>query len=196
MKVSHEVFVNSIKAGDVGLLRAHNPFAWFQNLYRKRMREGEQRASHGFIVKTPPKISEANGPHIKEATFLKNIGDSTAVWFWRLKGIKGTEIEEMLDYCRGAEETGGVYSVGGIIEFFKSFLFKKKELKDKKGVFCTEYTSRIIISAGLGDKYITTRDPWEISPSFQLNWFFSNEAVRFGWYLAAYYDGQKGYFIF
>ena len=190
MKVSHEVFVSSVKAGDVGLLKAENHFAWFQDLYRRRMGEGDQKASHGFIVKEPPMISEANGPHIQEATFLKNIGSSTRCWFFRLKEIKGIHVDKMMDYCRGSEETDGIYSVHGILEFIKSFLFKKRDWKDRKGVFCSEYVSRIIIAAGLGDRYITTRDPWEISPSFQLNWLCSDEARRFGWVLAAYYDGQ------
>lgn len=191
--VTSKEFVASIRNGDVGLICAKNFFATLQNLYRKKFNEGLAQASHGFIMKDSPHISEANGIVIKPATVMKFIGDSTKCWLFRYSRLAPQQLSGMNLYIAGAEETAGHYSVGGIVQYAKSFLTGKEEKKDEQGVFCTEYTSRIIIANGL--EFVEGRDPWEIDPSYQLNWFLCDEARRKGWVLAAHYDGAGNYSI-
>jgi hypothetical protein len=181
-------FIASLKNGDIGLICAKNFFAVLQNLYRKRFKEGDAQASHGFFMKQTPSISEANGIVIKEATVNKNVGDTTKCWIFRYTKLTQEQVKGMNLYVAGAEETAGHYSVGGIMQFAKSFFTGKRNEPDESGVFCTEYTSRIVRAAGLD--YISDLPTWQIDPSYQLNWFL-NEGPKFGWILAAHYDGQK-----
>lgn len=190
-EVSKNEWIKSARSGDIGLIRAKNLFSTMQNWYRNRFKEGEHRASHGFIVMKPPEISEANGILIKRATFIKNIGDSTMCWLFRSSYLTPHKQDDIRDFIRGAEQTGGHYSVAGIWQFCLSFFAGKKIMKDKSGVFCTEYTSRLINNARL--PYMDVPE-WQISPSLQLNWFIKEGAAK-GWFLAAYYDGNGKYFV-
>lgn len=191
--VTNQQFIAALRKGDIGVICAKNFFATLQNLYRKKFKEGATQASHGFIMKSPPNISEANGIVIKEATVLKDVGDSTKCWIFRYTKLTTEQLAGMMLYVEGAEETAGHYSVGGIMQFAKSFFTGNPDTKDEQGVFCTEYTSRIIRAAGLD--YVVGRDAWEIDPSYQLNWFLCDEARRMSWILAGHYDGAGNYFI-
>lgn len=190
--VAQETFVRSIQPGDIGLILANNMFAKLQNLYRKRFKEGPLQASHGFFVRTPPMISEANGIFVSNATFLKDIGDKTKAWFFRNSALTADRLEDMNDYVDGMLDAGGHYSVGGIMQFGLAFFGLHKKVSDEAGVFCTELTGRTILRGGL--PYITDTPVFAVTPSHQLNWFV--EAGRmFGWDLAAHYDGDGGYFL-
>lgn len=191
-KVDEAAFVNSLEPGDIGLIKSDNAFARLQALYAHRFNEGPHLASHGFMVKDRPAISEANGIVIKEATILKNIGDTTQCWLFRYTNLARDEQGGMMLYAAGAEETAGHYSIGGILQFAKSFLTGKRHTKDEQGVFCSEYTSRIIKAAGLN--YMTELNPWEIDPTTQLNWFLT-EGPAHGWVFSAHYDGAGNYYI-
>lgn len=185
-------FMSSLKPGDIGIINSSNFFGWLQNLYRKRFREGSLRASHGFILKIPPKVSEANGITVSgSATVTKYVGDSTECWIFRYLKLTPEQLDDINAYENGAEETGGHYSIWGILQFAKSFFTGKKDEKDESGVFCTEYTSRCILAGGITD-YITTVPPWQIDPSSQLNWFMT-DGIKMNWILAAHYDGKGNY---
>ena len=186
--ITQETWLKKLNNGDIGLILSKNPFSSLQNLFRKKFKEGEHRASHGFYVKTPPCISEANGLFIKPNQMLiKNIGGKTKVWIFRYKYLTNTQLEKMNVYAEAAEETKGQYSLKGIMQFAKRFLFKTK-MKDTAGVFCTEYTSHIIISGGCN--YIKDKWPHEIDPSTQLNWMMSSD----DWELTLYYNGEGQYY--
>jgi hypothetical protein len=183
---NRDKFISKINNGDIGLLLSHSVFAKLQNLFRKKFHEGELRASHGFYVKYPPRISEANGMCVKgNVDFKKYIEGSAKAWFFRYRYLTIPQLEHMNLYVRSAEETKGRYSIGGIFQYALKYLGLKKNLEDESGVFCTEYTSRIILSAPL--QYIKDKEPFEISPSYQLNWMMGNDY----WRLVGQYDGKK-----
>lgn len=192
ISVAQDVFVKGIRPGDIGLILGDNMFAKLQNLYRNRFKEGPLQASHGFFVRQPPAITEANGAFVSDATFLKNIGDKTKTWFFRYPGITPAQLGDMDDYVDGMVDAGGHYSVGGIMQFGLKFFGIHKKLADEGGVFCTELTGRTILKGGL--PYITTMKPFEVTPSLQLNWFMTGGSLD-GWQLAAFYDGKGGYFL-
>ncbi len=185
-------FALSIKAGDIGLIHSNNFFAWLQNLYRARFKEGPLEASHGFYVSNPPTITEANGIFVSEATYLKDISDKTEAWFFRYPSLTPEQLDDMNDYAAGMVDAGGHYSVGGIGQFALQFVGVRKKLADESGVFCTELTGKLILKAGL--PYITTVPAFCVTPSHQLNWFMTEGALK-GWQLAGRYDGNGNYFL-
>ena len=193
-KVSGDQFQSSIKNGDFGVIQASNFFATLQKLFWKKFKEGDLFASHAFYVKTPPQISEANGMIISSnATFLKDIGSETKCWFFRNSAMTSEELDDMNHYVEGAEETGGHYSIWGILQFAKAYITAKKDMKDESGVFCSEYVARIIEAAHVP---FTAIPPWQLDPSSLLNWAMSDDAKKKGWVLVAYYDGTPGgYFL-
>lgn len=191
--VTKDQFLSSLKAGDVGLIHARNAFAALQNLYRKRFNEGDLQASHGFLMLAPPRIAEANGLFVdSKSTVIKNIGDKTQCWLFRYEGLLPDQLARLLMYVDGAVDAGGHYSVGGILQFAARFFGIHKKVADEGGVFCTEFTSDALSKAGI--PYVQDRPAYEITPSYQLNWFLTHGPM-FGWYLAAHYDGASHYFV-
>jgi hypothetical protein len=187
------MFVANVKNGDFGLIQSTNFFGKLQKLYWKKFKEGDLFATHGFYVKTPPQISEANGIIISSnATFLKDIGDTTKCWFFRNLYLTADQLTQMNLYVEGAEETGGHYSVWGILQFAKKYLTPTYQMKDESGVFCSEYQVRIIEAAHIP---CTTIPPWQVDPSSFLNWLMSDDAKAKGWINVGYYDGNKNYQI-
>lgn len=188
-----EQFLAALAPGDIGLIRARNLFATLQNWYRKKFNEGTEQASHGFLMTVPPSIAEANGVFVSSgSTVIKNIGDSTKCWVFRSNALTLAGLEKIEGFINGAVKAGGHYSVGGIMQFAAQFFGIRKKLVDEGGVFCTEFTSDAIIEAEL--PYITDRPPFQITPSYQLNWLL-NEGPKFGWTLVAHYDGAGNYFL-
>lgn len=187
------MFVANIKNGDIGVIQANNFFSTLQKMFWKKFKEGELFASHAFYVKDPPKISEANGIIISSnATFLKNIGDTTKCWIFRNFSATGEQIDDMNGYVQGAEETGGHYSFWGILQFVKAYVTSKKDMKDESGVFCSEYVARIVESAHIP---FTAIPPWQLDPSSLLNWLNSQDARNKRWVNTGYYDGDGHYAI-
>lgn len=191
--VSKEVWLAALRAGDIGLSRAFNPFAVVQNWYRKKFKEGALTASHGFYLREPPKITEANGLFISDnSTIIKNIGDKTLTWVFRNVATTPAQVSLMNAAADMAVKSGGHYSVMGIVQFGIQFFGIRKRLVDEGGVFCTEFTGDLITLAGL--PYVQGRSPYEVDPSFQLNWMMGDgQAV--GWRLVGNYDGKGGYFL-
>lgn len=183
-------FLGTLKNGDIGLINSKNFFGFLQNLYRKRFKEGPEQASHSFFMKSPPEISEANGFTVSGgSSVLKFVGDSTKCWIFRFKALTDRQLEQMNDFAAGAEETSGHYSFWGIAQFAKAFILGKRDEKDESGVFCSEYTSRIICAAGINE--YCDLPSYQIDPSFQLNWLLEAS----GWDLVASYDPVTGYQI-
>lgn len=193
-KVDQALFLINLKPGDIGLICSNNFFSTLQNWFRKRFKEGELRASHGFYLNNPPQLIEANSIHISKGEIIKNIGDKTKCWIFRYTKLTREELDSMNDAAEMAIEAGGHYSIAGIIQFAKSFFSKKLNMKDKRGVFCTEFTSDIILKGVPANDYIQDRKPWQIDPSYQLNWF-STEGKKHKWELIGFYDGQGSFFI-
>ena len=176
--VKPSVFLRSMKAGDVGLTRSKTMFAKLQNFYRKRRKESDILASHGFYIHNPPLISEADGWKVsgKESVSRYFGADGRKTWIFRYRNLGVGQLQRMTSFVDGAQTSGGVYSWGGIKELALSLLGKR--MKDRRGVFCTEYVSGIINTGGL--PYITEKEEWEITPSYQLHWFVE-KGEAFGW---------------
>jgi hypothetical protein len=196
-RTTQDQFLAAIRRGDIGLNCSNNLFSTLQDWYRRKVDKVEYRASHGFIVKDSPYISEANGPIIKQATITKFIGNTTKCWVFRYKESTPSQIKTMMTYCYSAEKNGGTYSAKGIFQFatnyFASFFGKKVNFKDQQGTFCTEYSGNAILYSGW--PYIKEKESQAISPSYQLSWLMSDEAISLGWELVAHYDGEGGFFV-
>ena len=193
-KVNQDLFLANLKSGDIGLICSKSLFSTLQNWYRKRFKEGELRASHGFYLNNPPELTEANNILLSKATINKNIGDKTKCWIFRYTKLTHEGLEAMNAAADMAISVGGHYSVEGIWQFAKSFFTKKMNMKDKKGVFCTEFTSDIILKGIPAKDYIQDRKPWQIDPSYQLNWFSIDGKLK-NWELIGFYDGEGSFFI-
>jgi hypothetical protein len=193
-KVSQQAFQSLIRNGDFGVIQSSNFFAKLQKLFWKKFNEGDLFASHAFYVKNPPEISEANGLTVSgSATYLKYTGDTTKAWFFRNMLLSAEQLDDMNTYTLGAEETGGHYSVWGILQFAKKYVTPKYQMKDESGVFCSEYIARIVEAAHIP---FTQIPPWQLDPSSLLNWAMSEDAKIKGWVNIATYDGTKdGYYV-
>jgi hypothetical protein len=100
-------------------------------------------------------------------------------------------------FWEAANESGGHYSIGGIVQFGAQFFGLRKKITDASGIFCTEGTGKAIIKAEI--PYITNFHPeirdYMVDPSMQLNWFMTQEARNAGWIWSGYYNGDNSYFI-
>ena len=187
-------WIGYAKPGDIGLtLGSSSIFAKFQDWYRSRISNASNQASHGFIVKGDNLISEANGKYIGESKLEKYIGSNRDTWLFRKRDLKLFEKDAMMLYIKSAEQTGGTYSWLGIMQFVQKFFYKDKQLKDKPGVFCTEYTSRIINAADLPYLSLGKDFPWKVTPSIQLSWFIKNGFLN-DWELVLYSTKNKLFF--
>jgi hypothetical protein len=189
-KVSQKMLIANAGKGDFGLILSDNFFSTLQNWYRKKIDKAPNRASHAFFVYDPPDIIEANGLYIKQAGFLKYIGDKTKCWFFRYKNLTSTQLDRMIAYAEGAADNGGTYSISGIIQFALRFIGVKKNITNEPGSFCSEFDSNIIKDAGL--TYLDKKS-YEITPSVQLSYMLADGSPY--WDLVGYYDGNGGYFI-
>ena len=185
---THDEWLANLRPGDAGIIDAKNPFAWLQDLYRKKFKEGEHSASHGFVVAEPPTIVESNGWKPSYAFITKFIGDTTKCWVFRNKDMSGVKWEKMKSYADGAIEMGGHYGIGNIIQFGLQFLGIRKKLKDASGQFCSEFSSNLIQETNL--PYNVGKPFYEITPSLQLNYFYSEQAKKDGWFLVCEYNGK------
>lgn len=189
---SKEQFLATLRAGDIGISLARNPFAILQDWYRRKFKEGELAASHGFYFRKPPQIIEADGIFVSKANIFKNIGDKTKVWVFRYARVAPSQIDLMNVAADVAVDVGGHYSVGGLAQFALQFIGLRKKLADESGVFCTEFTGHLIMYAGL--PYVKGKRAFEVDPSYQLNWMLG-AGKDLGWVLAASYDGAGNYLI-
>lgn len=186
---TRDEFIACLKTGDIGLIDARNPFAWLQDLYRKRFKEGKYSASHGFVVAEPPMIVESNGWKPSYGFVTKFIGNTTKCWIFRHKNMTDEKWERMKSYADGAIEMGGHYGIGNIIQFGMKFFGIRKKMKDASGQFCTEFSSNLISEAKL--QYNIDKPFYEVTPSHQLNWFMGEKAKRDGWSLVGEYNGKE-----
>lgn len=189
-----EQFLASLKSGDFGVIDSKNFFATLQNWYRKKFKEGDERASHAFYLRAPPRIAEANGVFVRnDATIIKNIGDSTKCWVFRNLNLTPAQLSAMNAAADVAVQVGGHYSVGGIGQFALRFFGLKKKLADEGGVFCSEFCGDLATDAGL--PWVSGKKTFEVSPSEMLNWLLSPAAQEAGWVLIGKYDGAGNYTI-
>ena len=189
IKVSRNHWLKQVRNADIGLTLGNSSiFGKVQNLYRKKVSKVKHRASHGFFVKNFAKVSEANGKYVEESNLAKYLVKQRKTWLFRYQGITETEQIKMHIHMESAEVSGGTFSWTGIFQFVLKFIDRKKRIKDKPGVFCTEHTSRIINAAGLRYSTLGRVEPWKVTPSIQLSWFLT-EGSELGWNLALYFDG-------
>lgn len=197
--VTRDEWVGALQCGDIGLCLGRSLFARLQDWYRREMKESDEKASHGFYVKAPPHISEADGWKVNGGNDVdRYFSNHHKIWIFRCSSLTPAQLANMNLYIRASEETGGIYSWGGIGQLAKRFILKllgkTSTVTDKRGVFCTEYTSRAILAAevdGQGLPYITDKLPQEIDPAVQLDWFLDVGVACRGWVLAAYYKRGK-----
>jgi hypothetical protein len=196
-KISKEGWVIMRKPGDAGIILADNFFSTLQNWYRKKVDKVDDRASHAFIMKRTPAISEANGLYIKEANVTKYLADRKKVWIFRNLNMTTDKAEGILDYCSGAERNGGTYSLKGISQFglsyFMSFFGKKIKFKDQQGSFCSEYLGKALINEGI--PFLDGKVDFSATPSFVLDYLLGEKGKADQWILSAYYDGAGNYYI-
>lgn len=188
IECTNKEFIGSLRAGDIGLILAKNLFSTLQN-WRKIKTKATHRASHAFVMRDTPAISEANGLHISNATVTKFVGDTTKCWIFRYEAMTPAQLDDMMDYMDGAVENGGTYSLGGIMQFALQFFGIRKKLTDEQGSFCSEYAVKTILKAGIPFRMGDLK-PFEIDPSMLLSWFMSPDAKKLGWYPVAEYDGK------
>jgi len=187
--VNQGMFIANLKSGDIGIIDARNPFAWLQDLYRKKFHEGEYSASHGFCVADPPAIVESNGWKPSYAKITKFIGNTTKCWVFRNTAMNSQKWNNMRSYADGAIEMGGHYGIGNIIQFGLQFLGIRKKITDASGQFCTEFTSNLIEEAGL--PYNVGKPFYAVTPSWQLNYMMGEQAKKDGWFLVCEYNGKE-----
>lgn len=168
-EIAKELFVNSLKAGDIGLCLGNSIFSKLQNILRKKRDRVDERASHGFYVRNNGGIIEANGIKVARANIERYFTNHHKIWIFRYNNVNEEQIKDMnlmADVLADAETN---YSWGGIKEFFKWLLNKKYKMKNEKGMFCTELTGYLI--KGVNLPYITDKEYYQIDPSYQLSWF-------------------------
>ena len=168
----------ALEPGDIGLIDHRDFFGWLEGLYARKYKEGTQIATHGFIVKSPPIITEATGVFIKDADIKKY--DGVPMWIFRNRSLTVDAWRLMATYIEATENGQGHYGFGGILAFAKSYFTGVRRFQNAAGEFCTDLTGEIIKAAGL--PYLTNLNPWEVDPTTQLNWFL-NGGAALGWEL-------------
>ena len=187
--VTKEFWLKSLHVGDIGICLGTSIFSKFQNISRNLGREGDKPASHGFFVKISPWISEADGRRVTGHNKISRyFSDHHKIWIFRYPNLTQEQIDDMNLVVSTAEKVNGQYSWGGIKEFWKPWF--GIPMKERAGVFCTEFTSAIIRAANL--PYMDKKD-FEISPSRQREWFQDYAVPRKIVNLALYYENGKFY---
>lgn len=192
IQVSQTDWLAALRPGDICLTLGSDLFAKLQNLYRKKFNEGPLQASHGFLLTNPPEIIEADGLFVSRASIIKDVGNSGKCWVFRYMALTPEQQQKMLAYADGAVDAGGHYSVLGIAQFGLHFIGLQKKIGQEGGVFCVELTGNAIIEAKM--PYISDRKPYDVTPSFQLNWFMG-PAIPLGYQWAAHYDGAGKFLL-
>lgn len=186
-------FLASLKWGDIGLVKGKSLMA--KGEYLLNNVDGvDVDASHGFVVKSAPQISEAMFSGITDKNKItKYLGGDLTVWvfrYWRPLTTVEIALGETYLAARDNETQYGKKGIGQFIKrFFLRLVGRNYTPKDKPGVFCTEHSSdfikamRTLIYLALPSEQIT--------PSVQLDYMSDTPGT---WPLAALYDGRK-YFI-
>jgi hypothetical protein len=195
--VDQATFLNSLQIGDLGIIKGNYFFATMQNWFRIECEKApsQYRASHAFIIKKTPFISEANGLLISEGKMIKNIGNSTVCWAYRYSKCTPDDQLDILRYCSSQEEKT-FYSALGIFQLAKIYAanlmgipMTKVKTKDEPGKFCSEYDVDMMIDR---DWPVPETPSYLTTPS-GLNYFLATTQPNY--FLSAYYDGKGGYFI-
>lgn len=187
-EVTREKWCELLRPGDIGLTYRKSIGSRLQNLFRKKVGESEHLASHSFYCKGNGKISEANALRVSTKSALKFCKNRDTIWVFRKKNLTPSELRTMNAYVAGSEESGGVYSWGGILQFVKKYLFGWT-MRDTWGVYCAEYTSRAIMR---GELPYLDRAPWKVTPSYQLSWFWET-GRKTTWKLVGYAEKDRFY---
>lgn len=192
IEVSKEQWIQSLKWGDIGLVKGRTFFGFLQDLLGK-LEHVDKKASHGLIVKDAPIISEADGTRVWPANSIcRYFSDHHKIWVFRnVNPISELQRSLGMAYLSGAEQAS--YGWAGIGEFVKRAwsIVRKKPYrpKDTLGLFCTEHCSRF--ARALKWIWVPGLEPQEISPSILLDWML--DVNRGDYALAAYYEFGKFY---
>ncbi len=186
-EVTRGEWCSLLRPGDIGLSYRKSLGSKLQNLFRKKTGESEHLASHSFYCKGNGKMSEASALHVSEKPVLSIAQNHDTIWVFRKRNLTPSELKTMNAYVAGSEESGGVYSWGGIMQFVKRYMFGWA-MTDSRGVYCAEYTSRAIMR---GELPYMSRAPWKITPSYKLGWMMET-GRKTAWKLTAY--AKDGHF--
>lgn len=198
-----------LKYGDVGICKGKSFFSRLQDWFRKkRENQVEAIASHGFFVKDSPQISEADGKKINGSNKINRyFSDYHTIWIFRSTILNNLSLKVLKSFINGAEQSGGLYSWGGIIEFVKKFFRKKHKMKDKRGMFCTEYVTKGNINAHIpfiDYDYVAKalriskseakyNFAHRVSPSMLLDWLIDVGCENGTWESIAFYSEGRFY---
>ena len=184
-------WLDALRNMDIANTLSPNIFALLQNFMRKVLKESDYKASHSLAIKRPPLVTEASGLTIKNSkSIVKYLGKKNKVYIFRAVNLEENNFTRMMDFSDGVEQGGGSYSFGGILQMPKRLANKwfgwKVKIKNKWGMFCSEYTSRLIHKGKIF--YILNKLAHEITPSLQLHWFLTTGIPSKEWTLVGYYD--------
>lgn len=191
-----KIFFANLKAGDIGLILADNFFSTMQNWYRLKVEKAPLRASHAFLMTTPPTIAEANGLYISnDASIGKFVGDKTKCWVYRYMSATPDQKRDLMNYCNWAVQAGGTYGVSDILQFGAnyclSFIGKRVKWKDNHGEFCSEFCLHGMDDVGWPTP-ITDDQPIESwSPSLFRSWL-ELKGSQFDYQMIGSYDPDNG----
>jgi len=191
VECTKEEWLAALRWGDIGLVKGNSLLAKGEYLLNK-LEKIDGEASHGFIVKNAPQISEAEFKGITDKNKItKYLGGKLTVWVFRyFRSLTPEEVNCGASYLYGVDNEA-VYGSQGIKQFIKKFFLKLvgKEYtpKDRQGIFCTEHSSKFIRVMAL---VYSAFEPEQISPSMQLEYFETNAGM---WPIALLFDGQKYY---
>lgn len=195
--VTRETWLEALRELDFVLVRGDTFFGRAQDLDRRAEGAADKRASHSAILKKPPLLSEADGKIVNGKNAISRyFTGHHRIWIFRYTALSPEQAAAMRAYIRGAEETRGTYAWGGILEFAKRTWAKlwgrAYAMKDRPGVFCSEYTSRLAQTARL---VYLEKPPHQVSPSLQLDWLLDTGVKQGTWEWVAYFDEGDFYLL-
>lgn len=189
VQVTQDEWIKALRWGDVGLVKGKTFFGMLQGLLASK--EGaDSKASHGFIMKNSPMISEADGTRVHgDNKVVRYFTGHHKIWIFRRKA-EITPIDRRVGeaFIYGIEQAS--YGGLGIVELAKKYwaLLRRTtyKVKDKVGVFCTELCSMFAVV--MLWPWVPTMEPQEVDPSTLLDWMIDHAVPSGQFEMVAFFD--------